>query len=208
MSFRRGLVSGAAISALYVLAGHIALDTERISVAGNDIVATAVLAVLVPLALVWGWTWVSDRWSGRSGPRLLLFTLGLVVTTAAAFPIDWLVFPDAPAQRFSAVPVLAADGVLFVLPVVALAAVLYWAFGSGRVPLGLPTLATGYFVALPLGLLFAPAAMGVVAGTAAGHSWRAPGARVLISTLVIFLMLIASIELPLAAAAVVESAAR
>ena len=208
MSFRRGLVSGAAISALYVLAGHIEIGTERISIAGNGIVAAAVLAVLVPLALVWGWTWVSDRWSGRSGPRLLLFTLGLAVMTAAAFPIDGFVFPDATADRFSALPVLAVDGMLFVLPVVALAAVLYWAFGSGRLPLALPTLATGYLVALPLGLLFAPAAMGVVAGTAAGHSWRAPGARALISTLVVFLMLIASIELPLAAAAVVESTTR
>ncbi|HET7700616.1 MAG TPA: hypothetical protein VFM06_07085 [Candidatus Limnocylindria bacterium] len=208
MSFRRGLVAGAAISALYVLAGHLAMDTERTSVAGSDIVATAVFAVLVPLALVWGWTWVSDRWSGRSGPRLLLFTLGLAVATAAAFPIDGLVFPDAPAHRFSALPVLAVDGILFVLPVVGLAAVLYWAFGSGKLPLRLATLATGYLVALPLGLLFPPAAMGIVAGTAAGHSWRAPGARVLISTLVISLMLIASIELPLAAAAVAEATAR
>ena len=43
---------------------------------------------------------------------------------------------------------------------------------------------------------------GAVAGTAAGHAWREPGARALIVVLVIFIMLIAAVELPLAAATV------
>jgi len=45
-----------------------------------------------------------------------------------------------------------------------------------------------------------PAAMGAVAGTAAGHAWREPGARALIVVLVVFIMLVAAVELPLAAA--------
>jgi len=64
-------------------------------------------------------------------------------------------------------------------PIVAIAAILYWLFGSGKLPVGLPTLAFGYLIGLPLGLLFPPAAMGAVAGTAAGHAWREPGARTL-----------------------------
>jgi len=63
-------------------------------------------------------------------------------------------------------------------------------------------LAIAYLIGLPLGLVFPPAAMGAVAGTAAGHAWREPGARALIVVLVIFLMLVAAVELPLAAATV------
>ena len=210
MSFVRGLSFGIVIAALYLLAGHVQIETTRFSFVGNSDLALAVAAVLVPLAIVWGWTWVSDRWSGRSGPRLLLFTIGLVVATATVFPLEHIAFPAADASTASAtvLPILAIDGLLFVLPAVALASILYWAFGSGKVPLVLPTLAVGYLAGLPLALLFPPAAMGLVAGTAAGHAWRAPGARTLISVLVIFIMLIATFELPLAAASVEATALR
>ena len=100
------------------------------------------------------------------------------------------------------VSIVAVDGILWVLPIVAIAAILYWLFGSGKLPVGLPTLAFGYLIGLPLGLVFPPAAMGAVAGTAAGHAWREPGARTLIVVLVIFIMLVAAVELPLAAATV------
>jgi hypothetical protein len=156
------------------------------------------------LAILWGWTWASDRWSGRSGPRLLLFTLGLVLATAAAFPLDSVVAASAPNNIVfdPRVSVVAIDGVLWIVPIVAIAAILYWLFGSGKLPVGLPTLALGYLIGLPLALLFPPAAMGAVAGTAAGHAWREPGARTLIVLLVIFIMLVAAVELPLAAATV------
>ena len=88
----RGLTFGMVIAGLYLLAGHVQIENTRFSFRGNSALALAVAAVLVPLAIVWGWTWVSDRWSGRSGPRLLLFTLGLIVGTALAFPLDHLVF--------------------------------------------------------------------------------------------------------------------
>lgn len=204
VSLLRGLIGGVVIAALYVLAGHFRVEHPRLSLSGNSTLALAVVAVLVPLAIVWGWTWVSDRWSGRSGSRLLLYTLGLVIATAAAFPLDTIVSASQPdgVVLNAALSVQAIDGILFVLPVVAIAAILYWAFGSGKLPLGLPTLAIGYLIGLPLGLLFLPAAMGTVAGTAAGHAWRAPGARTLIAMLVIVIMLVAAIELPLAAATV------
>ena len=204
MSLLAGLVAGVIIAAIYLLAGHFRIETPEFTIAGNGTLALATASVLVPLAILWGWTWVSDRWSGRSGPRLLLFTLGLALTTAAAFPLDSILSASAPDRIVfdPSVSIVAVDGVLWIVPVVAIAAILYWLFGSGKLPVGLPTLALGYLIGLPLGLFFPPAAMGAVAGTAAGHAWREPGARALIVVLVIFIMLVAAVELPLAAATV------
>ena len=192
------------IAGIYLLAGHFRIQTDQLAIAGNGTLALAAASVLVPLAILWGWTWVSDRWSGRSGPRLALFTIGLALTTAAAFPLDSILSASAPDRIVfdPSVSIVAVDGVLWIVPVVAIAAILYWLFGSGKLPVGLPTLAFGYLIGLPLGLFFPPAAMGAVAGTAAGHAWREPGARALIVVLVIFIMLIAAVELPLAAATV------
>ena len=205
MSLIAGLIAGLLIAGVYVLAGHFRIQTEQFTVSGNGTLALATASVLVPLAILWGWTWVSDRWSGRSGPRLALFTLGLVLATAAAFPLDSIVRASAIPDRIvfdPSVSIVAVDGVLWVVPIVAIAAILYWLFGSGKLPVALPTLALGYLIGLPLGLVFPPAAMGAVAGTAAGHAWREPGARTLIVILVIFVMLVAAVELPLAAATV------
>jgi len=199
-----GLIAGLVIAALYVLMGHFRIETPQLTVSGNSTLAIGTASVLVPLAILWGWTWVSDRWSGRSGPRLLLFNLGLVLATAAAFPLDAVVTASGPDGIVfdPRISVNAVDGVLWVLPVVAIAAILYWLFGSGKLPVGLPMLAIAYLAGLPLGLFFPPAAMGAVAGTAAGHAWREPGARALIVVLVVFIMLVAAVELPLAAATV------
>ena len=204
MSLLAGLIAGVLIAAIYLLAGHFRIETPQFTVAGNGTLALATASVLVPLAILWGWTWVSDRWSGRSGPRLALFTIGLALTTAAAFPLDSILSASAPDRIVfdPSVSIVAVDGVLWIVPVVAIAAILYWLFGSGKLPVALPTLAFGYLIGLPLGLFFPPAAMGAVAGTAAGHAWREPGARALIVVLVIFIMLIAAVELPLAAATV------
>jgi len=199
-----GLIAGLVIAALYVLAGHLRIETPQLTVSGNSTIALATASVLVPLAILWGWTWVSDRWSGRSGPRLLFFNLGLVLATAAAFPLDSIVSASAPDRIVfdPRVSINAVDGILWVLPVVAIAGILYWLFGSGKLPVGLPMLAIAYLAGLPLGLVFPPAAMGAVAGTAAGHAWREPGARAQIVVLVIVIMLVAAVELPLAAATV------
>jgi hypothetical protein len=204
VSLLAGLIAGVLIAVLYLLAGHFRIETPQFTVVGNGTLALATASVLVPLAILWGWTWVSDRWSGRSGPRLLFFTLGLALATAAAFPLDSILSASAPDRIVfdPSVSIVAVDGVLWIVPVVAIAAILYWLFGSGKLPVGLPTLALGYLIGLPLGLFFPPAAMGAVAGTAAGHAWREPGARALIVVLVIFIMLIAAVELPLAAATV------
>ena len=55
------------IAGIYLLAGHFRIQTDQLAIAGNGTLALAAASVLVPLAILWGWTWVSDRWSGRSG---------------------------------------------------------------------------------------------------------------------------------------------
>ena len=200
MSFWAGLVVGAVMAGLQVVAGHATLDYERLSVRGSGVLAVAVPAFLLPLAIAWGWTWVAERWSGRSGPRLLLFTIGLVLAATAAFPTDYLVYPPSDASIDAwRIADLAIFGAVFVLPVVAFAAALYWAFASGRVSAKLPTLALGYLAALSLALVLPTLAMGAVAGTAAGHAWRTPSARTAIAFLVVLVILVALYELPLAA---------
>jgi hypothetical protein len=202
VSIITGLIIGVVIAALQLVAGHADIEYQTLSLHGNSTLALAVPSILIPLAIVWGWTWVSDRWSGRSLPRLVLFTLGLVFGAAAAAPLEAILSFSPDRIAFSGtLSDLAMSGAVFVLPVV-IAGILYWLFGSGKIPLSLPTLALGYLVGLPLALVFPPAAMGTVAGTAAGHAWRSPEARTLIAMLVIVIMLIAMVELPLAAATV------
>ena len=122
VSLVAGLLAGLIIAAIYVVAGHLRIETPQLVISGNSTLALATASVLVPLAILWGWTWISDRWSGRSGPRLLFFNLGLVVATAAAFPIDAVVTASSPDRIVfdPRISVNAVDGVLWVLPVVAL----------------------------------------------------------------------------------------
>jgi hypothetical protein len=183
-----GVVAGLLIAALQIAAGHAAIDYQRMSFRGNGLLATA-----------WGWTWVSDRWSGPSGVRLLLFTFGLVVAAASAFPLDYVLFRGSDLDRYALADVTLL-GMIFVLPVVALAAILYWAFASDGVPASFGTLALGYLGGLFLALLLPTLTMGAVAGTAAGNSWQHPGSRGRIAFLMLLLMFVAVFELPMAAA--------
>src|SRR3954468_4398763 len=93
VSFVRGLFAGVLIAALQIAGGYAWLDYQRFSFHGSSLVALAVPVFLLPLAIAWGRTWVSDRWSGRSGSRLLLFTAGLVVGASSALPMDYVLFP-------------------------------------------------------------------------------------------------------------------
>ena len=200
VSLLRGLVAGLLIAALQIVGGHAWLDYQKLSLHGNGLVAVAVPVFLLPLAIAWGWTWVSDRWSGRSGPRLMLYTVGLVIGAASAFPLEYLLFPPAEGTAPGTLVDYALVGVIYVLPVVALAALLYWAFASGKVRASFGTLAIGYIGGLFLALVLPTLTMGVVAGTAAGHSWHKPRARTAISFLVVLLLFVGVFELPMAAA--------
>jgi hypothetical protein len=201
VSFVRGIAWGIVIGALQLAAGHAAFAYERngesLSFQGNAAFATAVPVILLPLAIAWGWTWVSDRWSGRSGPRLLLFTLGLVIASAMAFPLDYALFDPAGATNTLVLIDRVLLGVQFVTPVVGLASILYWAFASQRVRASFGTLAIGYVGGLFLALVLPTLTMGAVAGTAAGHSWQKPRARGMISFLAVLVLLVGVFELPL-----------
>jgi hypothetical protein len=200
VSFLRGLVVGLAIAALQIGVTHVSFDYQKLSVQGNAVIAAAIPVFLLPLAIAWGWTWVSDRWAGRSGPRLLLYTFGLVLGAASAMPADYALLNTGQVQTWKVID-LSLVGLIFVMPVVAMASILYWVFASGKVSASLGTLGIAYLGGLFLALVMPSLAMGTVAGTAAGHSWQKPGARGAITFLVVLLMLVGVFELPMAAAA-------
>ena len=204
MSLLRGLIAGLLIVALQIAAGHASLEYQRVSFHGNSLLATAVPVFLLPLAIARGWTWVSDRWSGRSGPRLLLFTVGLVLASASAFPLEYLLFPPAGDVEMLALADVTLLGMLFVLPVVALAAALYWAFASNKVSASFGTLALGYLGGALLALVLPTLTMGAVAGTAAGNSWQHPGSRGRIALLLLLLIFVGVFELPIVVTRVLQ----
>src|SRR5205823_7866835 len=133
VSFLRGLVVGALIAGLQLAAAHISLEYQRYSFHGSAVLALAVPVTFLPLAIASGWTWVSERWSGRSGPRLPLYTVGLVLAAASAFPLDYALYPRDGGVAVGPLVDITFVGFLFVLPVVPVAAVMYWAFASGKV---------------------------------------------------------------------------
>ena len=204
MSLLRGLITGFLIAGLQVAAGHASLEYQRVSFHGNSLLATAVPVFLLPLAIARGWTWVSDRWSGRSGPRLLLFTVGLVLASASAFPLEYLLFPPTGGVDMLALADVTLLGMLFVLPVVALAAALYWAFASNKVSASFGTLALGYLGGALLALVLPTLTMGAVAGTAAGNSWQHPGSRGRIALLLLLLIFVGVFELPIVVTRVLQ----
>ena len=201
VSLVRGLITGALIAVLQMAAGHVWLDYKSVSLHGTAAYAVAVPVLLLPLAIARGWTWVSDRWSGRSGPRLLLYTVGLVLAAASAFPLDYILFTPANDVTLATALDQTLLGLIFVLPVVALAAMLYWAYASGKASASFGPLAIGYLGGVALALVLPTLTMGAVAGTAAGHSWQRPGARGWIAFLVVMMMAVGVFELPVAASA-------
>ena len=206
VSFIRGLIAGLAVAALQVVAAHSGLSYGPLSLRGDG--SLIVPIVLVPLCLLWGWTWVSDRWSGRSTPRMLSYTAALVFGAALAPVADRVAFSGAdtllpafaPDPDLTGVvgvaPDLVGRSITFLAPAVLIAAALYWLFASRRVSAGFVTLTIGYVAALPFALVYPPVAMGAVGGTAAGHAWISPGARAPIALLVILLLVVAVLGPP------------
>ena len=131
--------------------------------------------------------------------NLLLFTVGLVLAASSAFPIDYVLFPTSGDFGLLILADTTLQGMLFVLPVVALAAVLYWAYASGKVSASFGPLALGYFGGVCLALVLPTLTMGAVAGTAAGNSWQHPNSRGRIAFLVLLLMFVGVFQLPIVA---------
>ena len=199
MSFVVGVLAGLPIAALEVAMRHLRVQVGPFAL--ND-ASLAVPFVLVPLALFWGWTWASERWAKRAVPRLILYTVGFYLALTFVGPLDMLIFwptIDVPLLASHAGE-LAAATLIFALPAI-LAAILFWTYGSGRVPMNWFTLAVGYLVGPAVAMVSPLVAIGTVAGTAAGHAWRVPSSRGTIALLVIALMLAISFGLPFALAA-------
>jgi hypothetical protein len=194
MSFISGLIAGAVIAITEVALEHYGPSFGPFSLSGNGALAAPV--ILIPLVLFWGWNWIGNRWSGRSDLPIVLYTFGVYLGTGLVAPIDAVAFPqggDLPTAVVSSIPSVLFTGLIFVLPPAVLGGILYWLFRSGRLPTNFLTVAIGYLVGLPLAFLvpvlpLPVITMGTVTGTAAGHAWRSPGARLLIAIIVIALM--------------------
>jgi hypothetical protein len=193
VSLIAGVLTGLLIAALELVAEHVRFAVGPFTLSDS---APAVPFVLVPLALFWGWTWAAERWAGRSVLRLVLFTVGLYVPVASVGVINSFVFGPADLSAFAAaVPDLLVRRLVLVAPVT-IAAALYWLFGTRRLPMNLLTLTIGYLAGSALAVFSPLAAMGTVAGTAAGHAWLSPNARTTIAFFVLVLLVAASFGIP------------
>src|SRR5438876_1059704 len=136
MSFITGLMAGILIAAGFAALEHygsLIPPVGPFALSGNG--ALAATEILVPIAILWGWSWATNRWSGRSLIPTTLYTIGLALGVGAAVPIDAVFFPaTAGSTLASAIPGLVATGTIFVLVPAIIAAVIYLPLKSGRIP--------------------------------------------------------------------------
>jgi hypothetical protein len=198
MSFITGLVTGILIAGVWIVLeqyGALIPQIGPFAFSGNGAFAAAEL--LVPIAIFWGWSWATNRWSGRSLIPATLYTLGLAVGVGITAPLDAVFYPANPDSTLAnSIPGLIATGTIFVLLPAIVAAAFYLPLKSGRISTNGIVLAIGYLIGLPLALLYPMITMGTVAGTAAGHAWKSPGSKMFIAILVIILMAIAIFGIP------------
>ena len=195
MSFVAGLVWGLLISALQIASAHYGPSYGPISLNGNG--ALAVPAILIPLAVYWGYNWAANRWSGRSVIPSVVFIAGLWIGIGLASPADALAFPQAGTGALdptnTAIAIL-GTGAIFVLPVALIAAGVYALLKSERLAPSTILLLVLYLIGLAIcfalpffGAMFGG---GVIAGTAAGHAWRRGRGGTTLFLLVLVLMAI------------------
>ncbi|HEV8535224.1 MAG TPA: hypothetical protein VGR87_05810 [Candidatus Limnocylindria bacterium] len=211
MSFISGLIWGLVTAAIEVALEHYGPTVGPITagdftfgpVATNGNFALAVPMLLVPLAVFWGWSWIANRWSGRSVVPTVLFTLGLALGVGSYSLITAFAFPQGQEPVLANVGLsVVFIGTLFVLLPSLIAAVVYSLLKSGRLSSNALVLLIGYLVGLPIPYLWPSIPMGIaipmgtVAGTAAGHAWRSPNAKLLIAILVLILMAITVFGIP------------
>lgn len=196
MSFLTGLVAGAVIAIIQVALEHYGPSFGPFALSGNGALAAPV--ILVPLVLFWGWTWIGNRWSGRSDLPTVLYTFGVYLGVGLAQLINVVLFPQDGSlpladSLIGSVPSLLLVGLIFVLPAAVIGGILYWLFNSGRLRASFLVVALLYLVAiavaflvpvLPVPLL----TMGIVTGTAAGQAWQNPGSRLFVAIIVLAVM--------------------
>lgn len=196
MSFLTGLIAGAFIAITQVALENYGPSFGPFSLSGNGALAAPV--ILVPLVLFWGWTWISNRWSGRSDLPIILYTFGVYLGVGLAQPISVLVFPQdgslPPTEALiGSVPSLLLVGLIFVLPAAVIGGIFYWLFNSGRLRANFITLVLLYLIAIAIAFLVPVLpipilTMGIVTGTAAGQAWQHPGSRLFVAIVVLAVM--------------------
>src|SRR3989442_13730871 len=97
MSFITGLIVGIVIAGAWVGLEHYGSLIPPIgpfAFSGNGAFAAA--EVLVPIAIFWGWSWVTNRWAGRRLIPAIMDRVGLALGVGGAVPNDAAFFPAHP----------------------------------------------------------------------------------------------------------------
>jgi len=191
-SFLFGLIAGAIISVLTVLAEHSRISFNSYALYGNG--ALIVPAILAPFALYPGWLWTISR--GGRALEMAILVLGLHLGVGLTSVLEVLFFPSAADLTIAdALPGFLLTGAIFVLPAALLAGLAYW--------LGMSLHGTGLIAAIIVGVLFASflavfwgVGLGILAGGAVAIARRAPFQRVAVGAALFVAMIVVG-NLPL-----------
>src|SRR5437899_13039601 len=99
MSFITGLIAGILIAAGFVALEHygsLIPPVGPFALSGNG--ALAATEILVPIAILWGWSCATYRWSGRSLIPPTLYTIGLARGVGVALSIHAVFFTSTAAR--------------------------------------------------------------------------------------------------------------
>lgn len=178
-----GFAAGAAISLLTFAAEH-SPPTGGYTLSGNG--ALVVLALLVPWAVYWGWTWIIAR--RGEALEMALFILGLELGTGGWALLDAAFFPQQQLDAGQVLQSFMLSGSIFVVPVALVAALTYRLF-SGRVPINAWTLFAAGFVAALL-VAFYWLGLGILVGMCVAAAKRDMPRRVPIGIALLVLLVV------------------
>jgi hypothetical protein len=168
-----GFLGGTVIAVLAFLAEHSRIGTDGLALYGNG--ALIVPAVLVPWVLYWGWTWLVAR--GDGALEMAVLVVGLHFGVGMWVVLDTLLDPQqASLSLLDALPGFALSGSIFVVPGALLAALAYWLYSSGRLPMNTPVLFATAFVGAVLVIAYW-IGLGLLAGAAVALARAAPERR-------------------------------
>lgn len=191
-SFLFGLVAGALIAVLTVLAEHSRIEFNSYALYGNG--ALIVPAILAPFSLYPGWLWTLSR--GGRALEMAILVLGLHLGVGLTSVLEVLFFPSSSDLTIAdALPGFLLTGAIFVLPAALLAGLAYW--------LGMSLHGNGLIAGIIAGVLLASflavfwgVGLGILAGGAVAIARRAPFQRVAVGAALFVAMLVVG-NLPL-----------
>jgi hypothetical protein len=182
-----GYVAGLIVALLTVSAEHSRIAFGSYALSGNG--AIIVLAVLAPVALYPGWTWLLAR-AGDRRLEAALYTVGLHFGIGMLSVLEVMLYPQSTdATLLGAAPGFLFTGTLFVIPAALLAATTLWLIRSGRLTVTPLTAAFGVVIAGLLALLFG-AGLGILSGGAVALALERPERRVTIGIVLLVLCIV------------------